>query len=167
MEKEYYILRYRLDKRDSYLIWYSDETDGVITNTTGEVISFRSLEELLEYASMNRIVIDQEETIMNNLDLVAEWIDGNDPDLINFTEFNGIWNLWTDIAGSTGRNFDVDMDEADKIYDKLFQGYNVPAVNSEGKEHITEWEEDEIRVLKELFTNGMAMFRDVIKPYKD
>lgn len=167
MEKEYYILRYRLDKRDSYLIWYSDETDGVITNTTGEVISFRSLEELLEYASMNRIVIDQEETIMNNLDLVAEWIDGNDPDLINFTEFNSIWNLWTDIAGSTGRNFDVDMDEADKIYDKLFQGYNVPAVNSEGKEHITEWEEDEIRVLKELFTNGMAMFRDVIKPYKD
>lgn len=167
MEKEYYILRYRLDKRDSYLIWYSDETDGVITNTTGEVISFRSLEELLEYASMNKIVIDQEETIMNNLDLVAEWIDGNDPDLINFTEFNSIWNLWTDIAGSTGRNFDVDMDEADKIYDKLFQGYNVPAVNSEGKEHITEWEEDEIRVLKELFTNGMAMFRDVIKPYKD
>jgi predicted transglutaminase-like protease len=166
MLTEYYILGYRLDQIDAFLIWYSDDSDGVMLDKAGNVISFNSIEHILEYAAHNNIVIKTEDSELLNLDHITEWIKTCDPELINFSEFNNTWNLWTDIANSTGYNFDQDRDTTDKIYHKLFWGCNLPVVTPEGKEYIPEWTDIELKVMKELFLSGTAMFREVVKSYK-
>ncbi|HEX2927949.1 MAG TPA: hypothetical protein VHP38_17110, partial [Ruminiclostridium sp.] len=98
MDKEYYILWYRLNKNDRYLIWFSDESDGVVTGPSGNALSFNSKAELQEYALKNNLDITSEEPELHNLDLVSEWIKESDPSSINFSQFNNIWNLWTDIS---------------------------------------------------------------------
>lgn len=165
MNKEYYILWYRLNKKDSYLIWFSDETDGVVTDPSGKALSFDSKEELLEYALKNNLEIVSEEPELHNLDLVSEWIKVNDPELINFSQFNNIWNLWTDISHSTGKGFDEDKESAEMIYDKLFWSCTLPTGKSDNEEYIPEWTEDELRDMRELFLRGIDMFTGTVIPY--
>lgn len=159
MEKEYYILWYRLQNRDAYLIWYSDETDGVLTDSSDKIISFDTKEQLLEYALKVKIDIKSEILELHNIDLVSEWIKANDPEKINFTEFNNIWNLWTDIANSINGSFYQDSFAIDKIYDKLFWSCDLPTASAEDNRYFPEWTEDELATMKELFSNGINMFQ--------
>lgn len=165
MEKEYYLLCYRLNQKDGYLIWYSDETDGLLTDESGKVISFNSKQQLLEFAFNINITIQPDEPEFHNMDLVNEWIKENDPMLINFSAFNGIWNLWTDIANSTGRSFYQDKVSTDEIYDKLFWSCELPTANPEDRRYYPEWTERELITMKELFSGGMAMFQETLVTY--
>ncbi|MCU7495834.1 MAG: hypothetical protein HF314_05135 [Ignavibacteria bacterium] len=166
MDKEYYILWYRLNGKDQYIIWFSNETDGVVTDPSGNVISFDSKDQLVEYASKNNLTIIEDEPELHNLDLVSEWISENTPELINFSQFNNIWNLWTDISSSTGRSFDnKDRNAADMIYDKLFWSCTLPTGKSKEQECIPEWTENELNTMKELFQEGIAMFKDAVVPH--
>ncbi|MGE5432940.1 MAG: hypothetical protein ACM3QX_17800 [Syntrophomonadaceae bacterium] len=165
MDKEYYILWYRLDKKNRYLIWFSDDKDGVVTDASGRAISFNSKEELLDYASRHNLEIVQEQPELHDLDLVSKWVDENDPLLINFSQFNNIWNLWTDISHSTGRSFDGDKDTAETVYDKLFWSCTLPTGKSDERDYIPEWTEDELKSLKDLLLNGTSMFKTAVTPY--
>ncbi|HEX2868463.1 MAG TPA: hypothetical protein VHO03_15580 [Ignavibacteriales bacterium] len=165
MDKEYYILWYRLNKMDRYLIWFSDDADGVITDNSGNALSFQSKEALYEYASSSNLEITSEEPELHNLDLVSEWIKENDPSVINFSQFNNIWNLWTDTSHSTGRSFDEADESAERIYDKLFWSCTLPTGQSDNEDYIPEWTEDELKAMKELFLKGMAMFERAVTPF--
>jgi hypothetical protein len=165
MDKKYYILWYRLNNKDQYLIWFSDETDGVLTDASGNALSFYSKNELLEYASENNLQIVSEEPELHNLDLVSEWIKENDPSIINFSQFNNMWNLWTDTSHSTGRGFNEDDEAAEKIYDKLFWSCTLPTGKSDDQNYIPEWTEDELKTMRELFLKGIAMFKDAVVSY--
>lgn len=165
MDKEYYILWYRLNKNDRHLIWFSDESDGVVTGPSGNALSFNSKAELQEYASKNNLDITSEEPELHNLDLVSEWIKESDPSSINFSQFNNIWNLWTDVSNSTGKGFDEDIESAEMIYDKLFWSCTLPTGKSDDQEYIPEWTEDELKNMRELFLRGIDMFTRAVVPY--
>lgn len=165
MEREYYILWYRLDNKDGYLIWYSENTDGVVTNDSGKVLSFNSRQQLLEYAAYNNIRVHSEETTLHNLDAVDEWIKTEDPATINFTQFNEIWNLWADVAESVGVNFDHDSEASDKVYDKLFWSRDLPSATTEDKRYYPVWTEEELKAMRQVFTNGVKMFREAVTEY--
>ena len=50
MNREYYILWYRLNDKDSFLIWFStDEDDGVFVDEDGFVPVFDTKEKLLDF----------------------------------------------------------------------------------------------------------------------
>lgn len=135
MEPQYYILWYRLDGRDGFLIWYSDEKDGVYVNGDGYVPSFKDAASLVEYAKGRGLSVDTEGPILLDLDVLGKWLEGKDVESIDPHSFNGAWNLFADVSRSINGVFDTDRELTQKIYNKLFWGCNLPSVTPEGKQY--------------------------------
>ena len=159
MERKYYLLWYRLDGSDSYLIWYSNENDGVFVDEVGIVPSFNSTESLLRYAEVHGISVDAGEPILLNLDVLRKWLKETDVQLIDPSSFNDAWNLFADVAHSTKSSFDTDQELTRKIYDKLFWGCNLPSVTPEGEQYHPAWTKRELKIMGEVLRAGLQMFR--------
>ncbi len=163
MNLKYYILWYRYDDIDSYLIWYSDEKDAVFVDSDGFVPSFKGNDSLLKYAAERGISVDIEKPILHNLDLVNKWLEGKDSELIDCNTFNGAWNLFADVSRSINGGFDSKQDLTQKIYNKLFWGCNLPSVTPEGEQYNPAWTQRELKIMAQVLGAGMQMFRECVK----
>ena len=70
MNREYYIYWYRLDEKDSYLIFYDDEVDGFVVDQNGLIPSFETISDLQNFASKLQIKVDTENPNLTTLDVV-------------------------------------------------------------------------------------------------
>jgi hypothetical protein len=163
MGRTYYIFRYRLDGADSYLIWYTNEEDGVFVDEAGVVPSFKDTDALLKYAGGRGISLVPEEPKLQNLDVLERWLKEGDDGLIAPDSFNDAWNLFADVSRSIGGGFDTDRGLTQKIYEKLFWGCNLPVVTPEGKRYDPVWTERELKVMREVLGSGMEMFRRSVR----
>ena len=125
MSRKYYILWYRLGGIDSYLIWYTNEEDGVFMDGRGVVPSFKDADALLQYADGRGISVDTEEPTLLNLDVLERWLKEGAGELIEPDSFNSAWNLFADVSCSVNGGFDTNRGLTQKIYDKLFWGSDV------------------------------------------
>lgn len=156
------ILCCRLDRRSLYLLWYTNDTDGVVTDKQGRIVIRSDAEELLRYAATAGISAEPGEPYLYDLDLIAQWIHTGDIGLIDCNQFNSAWNLFSDISTSINGGFDPDRKLTNDLYNKLFWGCNLPAVTPEGERYHPSWSEDEIQLLSWIFQQGVTMFRDEI-----
>jgi hypothetical protein len=163
MGRKYYILRYRLDGADSYLIWYTNEEDSVFVDEAGIVPSFKDTDTLLKYAVGRGIGLVPEEPKLHNLDVLERWLREKEEGLIDPDSFNGAWNLFADMSRSIGGGFDADRELTREIYDKLFWGCNLPVVTPKGKRYDPVWTKRELRAMREVLGSGMEMFRRSVK----
>ncbi len=161
----YYCCWYRLDDTDGYLIWFSNDTDGVVTQDDGFVPGFCNLTQLHAYAASLHIDIKKEEPKLHDIDSVKAWLNATtlsrDIDCDNFLS---VWNLFADISDSVCCTFDQDKDRTQDIYNKLFWGNNLPAITPPGKHYSPTWNEDELLLIKEVLTNGLLLFQSVVRP---
>ncbi len=162
MSREYSKLWYRLDGGDAYLIWYTDEQDGVVTDSDGKVPCFRSTDDLLRYAESLNLPIEIEGAILHDLDVVAKWSKKEGVDSIDCRTFLAAWNLFDDVSRSVGSSFDADHELAEKIYDKLFWGNNLPSITPEGKSYHPAWTKRELHTMKEVLEGGLSLFRESV-----
>jgi hypothetical protein len=162
MDRKYYILWYRLDGRDSYLIWYSDDIDGIIVDENGNVHCFTDVASLQAYADTQHISIVAEEPILHNLDAIDIWLKKGS-EAIDPESFLAVWNLFTDIAHSVEGHFDLRRELTQSIYDKLFWGSNPTSVKPEGEEYHPIWTESEIQAMRNIFQSGLELFRRSVK----
>lgn len=158
-ERDFYIIRFRLDGIERFLIWYTDENDGVIIETDGRVPVFGDVEKLLSYASENSIKFIDTEPTFEDLDVIRDWIEEGAQGPIDCNAFLGAWNVFADISQSTGGNFDSDKDFTLNIYNKLFWGCNLPALTPPGKHLTPEWGEVELKTISLVMTEGIEMIR--------
>lgn len=163
MNRKYFKLWYCLDGRDAYLIWYTNEQDGVVTDSDGKVPCFQSPEDLLHYAESLNLSLNVEDPILNNLDVVAEWLNRGDSESVDCKSFLAAWNLFDDVSRSVTGNFDPEHQLTQKIYDKLFWGNNLPSVMPEGKSYHPEWTKRELKIIKEVLGYGLSLFRHSVR----
>lgn len=160
MTHKYFILWYRLDQVDSYLIWYSNNLDGVVVDSTGPVPTFLEIYRLCAYAGNLGLHLEEEEPILHDLDAVKYWLENPRKTAIKCDCFLVAWNLFGDVALSVqDTTFDQDRQKTSKIYDKLFWGNNLPAVTPLGKHYEPIWNNDEVERLREVLGDGLRMFR--------
>jgi hypothetical protein len=159
MTEKYYILCYRIENKDSFLIWCSNDKDRVLTNINEKILNFSSKQELYKYALKNEINIEQEEATIYNIDAIVEWINVGDSKSIDCNEFNSAWNLFEDISRSVNKSFDSNK-KVKKIYDKLFRGCNLPAVTPQNKRYVPEWDKGEVEILKNILSKGIQIFKE-------
>lgn len=160
MNRNYFILWYRLDRVDSYLIWYTNDFDGVVVDNSEQVIMFKYIPLLRKYADKCGLHIEEEEPGLHNLDAVKDWIENPSKTDINCDILLSAWNLFIDIASSVQDvTFDRDREKTDLIYEKLFWGNNLPAVTPPGKHYKPNWTDDEIEKLQEVLADGLKMFQ--------
>lgn len=158
--KEYFSCWYRLDRVDYYLIWYTNNCDGVVTDSTGLIPTFANIDSLVNYAKNLGLYIDKEEPILHNLDLIKYWLQNPNRDTVVCSDFLATWNLFTDVASSVRDViFDRDLQKNNFIYKKLFWGNNLPAVTPLGKHYEPIWTDGEIETLAKVLGYGLTMFR--------
>jgi hypothetical protein len=164
MPRKYYPIRLRLEWEDLYLIWFSDDTDGVVLEKDNSVASFRTRSELISYAARHGLLLEAEEPTLFDVDSVERWLDRPDSEAIDCSLFLDSWNLFTDIASSRGDSvFDRDSRAAETVYHKLFWGNNLPAVTPPGEHYGPIWSDEEVSELQQVLCAGMVLLRDGVK----
>lgn len=163
MNLQYYILWYRLNGKDSYLIWYSDEKDGVFVDSDGFVPSFSDIDSLLRYAQEHGLSVDAEEPNLLNLDILSKWLEEKGVDHIECNAFNNAWNLFADMSHSIDGGFDPDQKLTLEIYNKLFWGCNLPSVTPEGEPYRPAWTKRESKIMHEVLSSGRQMIRRSVR----
>jgi hypothetical protein len=163
MDRNYYILWYRLDGRDAYLIWYSNEQDGVLVDEDGRALKFRDSGSLLKYAESRDIHIEAGEQTLHNLDELGEWLNSGEADQIRCDTFNGAWNLFADVSFSIGGDFDADKGLTQEVYNKLLWGCDLPSVTPEGEQYHPAWTKRELKIMRDVLSAGLQMFRSSVR----
>jgi hypothetical protein len=162
MARKHYQVRFRLDGVDSYLIWFSNDSDGVVVELDGSVPTFRARSDLCAYAGRRGLALEAEEPSEFDLDAVERWLTRSDPGAIECGLFLDAWNLFGDIASSKGcAAFEGASRSAVVVYDKLFWGNNLPTVTPPGEHFVPAWSDAEVAELHRILSNGMALVRDL------
>jgi hypothetical protein len=163
MSREYYNLWYRLDGCDAFLIWYTDEEDGVVVDSDEKALSFQNTEDLLGYAASRGLSVCVEDPLLHDLDVIAEWLGTGDVRSVNCEDFLAAWNLFEDVSRSVGGSFDDNRKLTEKIYEKLFWGNNLPIVTPEGKSYEPIWTKRELKIMREVLGSGLLLFRKKVR----
>lgn len=169
MERSYYTTWYRLDRSDHYLIWFSgssDNSDGVVTDE-GRVPFFRSREQLAQYvAEKNLAPFDGEEPILHDLDALVRWLKLKKMKRARQVDCDVLlaaWNLFDDVSRSVSGEFDSNRQRTNKIYHKLYWGTNPSVFTPPGCWYVPLWSSEELRIIHEVLSHGLRMFRQVTK----
>lgn len=155
--EEYYIVHFIFQAESYYCIWYTDDTDGLITES-GKLKYCSQLSELYDYCDGNNIN-PMEELTEYNLNDLFQWV-GNDTTEIDCEYMLDIWNIISDIAHSINEHFYGDNDDVNGIYTKLFYGNNLPCMNTSGEEYIPVWDTEELEQLHKVFESGIHILSE-------
>ena len=161
MSQTHYKLWYRIYGADQFILWYSNEHDGVVINSEGCIPSFRTESALLAYADALSIAVQSEEPLLHDLDLVQLWLANPHPKAIDPQAFLSAWNLFGDVARTlpaVGARFTESYYLLGPLYDKLFWANNLPSMTPEGEIFVPEWSTIEIEDFKALLREGLDMF---------
>ena len=162
MTREYFKLWFRLDARDAYLIWFSDELDGVLIDVDGKTPGFLNTEDLLGHAASLGLSVKIEEPILHDLDTVAAWLETPDAKTVDCDKFLTAWNLFDDVSRSVSGKFDADRKLTNKIYNKLFWGNNLSPVTPVGEHYEPLWTKRELKIMREVLGVGLSLFRGIL-----
>lgn len=164
MNRIYYALWYCLDHRNRYLIWYPNDSDGVVVSQEGQIPVFATNSDLHAYAQAHEISLVLEEPKLHNLDRVIQDLGRKKPVQINCQEMLDAWNMLGDVSNSVDSRFDEDKALTQKIYNKLFWGSNIPAVTPEGRSYEPLWSRGEHLIMRQVLGEGFAMLRRHVQP---
>jgi hypothetical protein len=154
----YYPVKFALGLKETYSLWYSNKNDGFLVNQN-KLLSFKSMNELQKYSKEKSINLQDGLTVVI-LDAVINWLEGEQKE-IDYELFLNFWNIIADLAYSVDEEFYGDKDENGvlNIYNKLFYGSNLPAVNT-GKEHfVPEWDAEELEILTKVIGDAWRIVK--------
>jgi hypothetical protein len=159
-EREHYPVVCRLDQSERVLLWFSDDSDGLVVNDRGRVISFDDLSDAVGYAQDHGLALVNEPPHVYDIDQLHTWIsETNRP--VDCRALLDCWNLFVDFAASVeqGGEFRRQDQAASSIYEKLFFGNNLPAVTPPNCTYEPVWSDAELAQIAALMSAGILLFR--------
>jgi hypothetical protein len=164
MDRKHYQVRYWLDGLDSFLIWYSNDSVGVVVGSDHLITTFHARSDLCAYAERLGLTFEAAEPSEFDFDMVERWLSRPNNSPIDCCLLLNAWNLFDDIASCTsGGEFQRTSREASGVYDKLFWGNNLPAVTPPGEHYVPVWADGEVAELHRILSDGMKLFRNAVK----
>ncbi|HEX5660432.1 MAG TPA: hypothetical protein VFX59_24725 [Polyangiales bacterium] len=153
----------RLDQREHFLIWFSDDEgkDGVVLTPERQLLCTASEAALRERARSLGITFVGELSSYD-LDAVEAWTRTRDPDAIDCKLLLDAWNWLGDVTSSLRSRADLFVAadaKLNKVYDKLFHGNNLPAVTAPREHYEPTWSASEASDLAALLRLGLQLFR--------
>ena len=139
-----------------YIIWISDEIDGVLLNTESKIVSFNTEHSLRQHLTNMGLEFTGDTTVLD-IGYIQQWL-VNPVANVNYNTFLNSWNLFTDISSSLGIQFLGDKKEVvrNSVYDKLFDSAG-PFIE-ENPDMI--FNNRQIAVLAEVMKNGISLLFD-------
>ena len=152
--KEYYLIRFLMENKETYCIWCSDIKDSLLTH--GEkLLSFSNLQSVKKYCAKNKIELSSSDVSTYNIIELKNLMVKND--VSNYNLYLDFWNIINDAMRSVEQDFIGDDKLYVGIYDKLFFGLNL-LIRPEDEKYIPVWSQEEILKLKEIMNMGIDFF---------
>ena len=149
----------RLGALAYWVVWYSDDTDGVATGRNGFVRTWSSSESLRQ----DCVEVDLDASVELDLGTVLTPPRAT-PDCKDILD---IWNFLTDVHRTVGLpDFErvAPRRTVDRVYGKIFSGCNLPTLTPKGQTYNPVWTRAEERVLRRVLQKGIAAFSRVVQP---
>jgi hypothetical protein len=157
---EYFACLFKLGDVDYYVIWYSDNRDGLVRDS-GRAVTFPSLQELDVYAAQHRLKLKPEEIARYDWDAIEQWCDEPAAIGIAVGPFLSAWNMVVDTLPACEESTlfsHVDGRNGD-LYRKLLRANNLPAMTPPGAEYYPVWTRTEVDALAQVLRLGIAEVR--------
>lgn len=157
MAVEYFPCLFRIEGVDHYVIWYSDDRDGLVREN-GRVVSWCSLAKLCAYAAHRGLTLQSAEVTAYNWDAIERWCDDPLASGIAVGSFLDAWNMILDTipAGAESGLFMHAYGRSGGLYQKLFRAKNLPAMTPPGAEYHPVWTRGEVESLAQILRLGIA-----------
>ncbi len=149
-------IRLRLDGRDRYLAWISDDTDVFATDADGRLRVCRTVRDL-------DVALQPVPAASWDLDrILARLARGR----VDPREVLDAWNLLGDLDATLGGEpFEDRADPYQRwLYDRVFWGANVPAMMPPGARYRPRFSRAHARALERLFRRGVRRLRSALPP---
>jgi hypothetical protein len=156
-------LRYRGQR--SFFLWYTDDPtpDGVVLDKAKRLLSFCSSRQAHAFGRRQKLAVSKIRPFAYDLDTLADWVKSPSAREVDCVKFLNAWNLFSDLAHSSGASFDSDRKRNARIYAKLFAGNNLPAVTPADEKYVPVWNDREITRLRNFFHIGLKLTRRCIR----
>lgn len=160
--RQYYLVKVTYKDIESFLIWYSDDEDGLLL-LDDNLLIFKNIDEAMSFAKNQNFLLEMDENKFDFSD-VFELLKG-----IEFSEncskLINIWNFFSDLAKSLNMEFvgDSDDDVVTDIYSQLFHGINIKVLKNEEYHPILDDEEKQKCV--SIFRNGLSLLDNQYKKW--
>ena len=151
-KKLYYLCRFQLNG-SCFVIWYTNDDDGLLHESTGRLFTFSTEEGALTHAAVSGLILEDGPPMHFDFDSLARWCERPSAETIDCSGFLNAWNMLFDAGALQAGDFDRD------VYDKLFWGNNLPAVTPLGETYTPRWTLDEMRKLQLILGRGIDRLR--------
>lgn len=157
---EYFILPVSWDKLTFYLIYFSNDDDGVVLGSDGRMMVASSHEEAEALAKKRHLKVHDG---MDALDLasIQGWVNSRSQRLPEANLLYRVWNFFGDVATSLKKadhylGYDQDFIS---LHDELFWGCNMPGLTQSQERYELDLSQSEIRNLRSILRSGMEIFQ--------
>lgn len=162
MTSTYYPICVRMAGAERFMVWVTNDRDGILTGEDGLVLNTSTLPGLFVMSRQCGLALLAADTPCYDIDWLEAWLASPDA-AIDCRQLLDLWNLFGDLAASVrGRRSDEFRERdaaADNTYQKLFWGNNLPAVTPPGERFVPEWSAAERAELVHIMATGAQLMR--------
>jgi len=162
LARTHYKLLCRVSGADVFLVWYTNDRDGVVVTPDERVLCFGSEGALVEHAQKLHVTLSEHRPVVHDLDAVDAWAQAPTADPLDCRKLLLAWNFFGDVARSTpshAKAFEQAEAHLDALYDKLFLGTKPTSLPAESNASSAVWSGAEIERLSEVMRRGLELFR--------
>ena len=164
MTREHHVVQATWRARQVFLLWFTGEEDGLLTDDAGSLRVFSSAEEARRHAAAGSVALGSDEPSRFDFDQLETWTRAPEQAALRSSSILDAWNLLTDVARSVGdqvataRLFDRGMLPA---YDRLVSMCNIPALGALAG--VGELTDEDRRAIAAVLRHGLACFDGAIR----
>ena len=164
MTREHHVVEATWKARQLFLLWFTGQEDGLVTDGAASLRVFASAEEARRHAAAVSLALGSDEPSLFDFDQLETWTRAPEQTALRSSSILDSWNLLTDVARSVGdqvataRLFDRGMLPA---YDRLVSSCNIPALGILAG--VGELTDEDRRAIATVLRHGLACFDGAIR----
>lgn len=152
----YCIVEFKTSLNKAYCLWYLDQNDDECFFKENNLIKvYKYLNDITSKLDKHNI---KYEFILFDLDYILMSVKNNDLDINLIIDFI---NIITDISKSYGKLLKED-NKFNAVYNKLFHGLNLPAINTSNNKYIPNFNNSELSLLQNHIQKCILFLNDNI-----
>jgi hypothetical protein len=150
-----------LDGHCHFLLWRDggDSPDEVLVQEDETIPLFDTVAKARAEAPPSEPFSDDINEVPLDLDAARVWCNSPSAETLDCNLVLGAWNLFADVEGIRKHPSFRALDAAaDRPYDKLFFGCNLPTVTPEGERYGPVWSAEEVEQIRSVLAAGFDLF---------
>jgi hypothetical protein len=160
----HYLCAVRIDRVLHYVVWYTNDRDGLVRREDQSVVLSNTVEEARSEAARTGLTIAADLPVLYDFDQLPDVLAREPREEPECRVLLDAWNFLGDAVESSddGGRFDSISDEASDIYEKLFWASNLPSMTPPGERFLPTWHAKETDTIRHVLEIGVEGLRSVL-----